>query len=85
MATPMERSCSTRRQTAKRLVPISSPMRVSLTTTVAFSVSRRTMRPRRWSVRAEVCGAARRLARLRDGRWRAMAEDYAGGMGKEQR
>src|SRR5579862_5565632 len=38
------------RQTSDRLVPISSAILVPLTTTVAWSLNRRTMRPRRWSV-----------------------------------
>src|ERR1700724_2047884 len=38
------------RQTSDRLVPISSAIFVPLTTTVAWLMSRRTMRPRRTSV-----------------------------------
>src|ERR1019366_974195 len=38
------------RQTSDRLVPISSAILVPLTTTVAWLMSRRTMRPRRTSV-----------------------------------
>ena len=54
ISTPSMRSCCTSRQTSERLVPISSAIFVPLTTTVALSVSSRTIRPRRKSV---LCGA----------------------------
>src|SRR4029077_5417318 len=56
----------TSRQTSDRPVPISSAILVPLTTTVAFSISNRTIRPSRKSVRcgASSCGGGR-LARER--------------------
>ena len=50
ICTPRSRRCCTARHTSERVVPSSSAMRVPLMTTVALSLSRRTMRPRRASV-----------------------------------
>src|SRR5512146_2848693 len=52
ISTPSSRNCCTSRQTSDRLVPISSAIFVPLTTTMELSARRRTMCPRRASVRA---------------------------------
>ena len=45
MRTPSSRKCCTARHTSERVVPNSSAIRVPLMTSVALSLSRRTMRP----------------------------------------
>ena len=54
MATPLARSCRMSRHTSDRLAPSSAAIFVPLTTTVALSVSNRTMELRRRSVACSV-------------------------------
>src|SRR5512147_2152628 len=77
MRTPSLRNCCTRRHTSERLAPISCASLVPLTTIMALSASRRTMRPRRASVSPPSCERNRAEARsdrgVRDLLFRGMA------------